>query len=438
MKRRISILGSGKSGLGAALLASQNNYEVFVSDFNLIKSETKEIFNNKDIEWEENKHSFSKIINSELIVKSPGISDSNELIKKINQLKIPVISEIEFASRFTKGDIVAITGTNGKTTTTLLISKIFKDAGFDVLTAGNIGVSFAHAISIKDYKLIVLEVSSFQLDGIIDFKPKVSVILNITEDHLDRYNYNFSKYTESKYRITENQEALDFLIFNEDQIKSISTKAKKLPISFTRKLNTGGFYLNNQINININNFKMTIQELALQGKHNIFNSMAAAMVARVFEISDTTIRQSLIDFENIEHRLEYVLTVHGIEFINDSKATNVNAAWYALESMNKPCVWILGGVDKGNDYSEIKKIISNENVKAIICLGENNEKIITEFKPHISNIKEAKSMHEAVELSYSIAENGDAVLLSPACASFDMYANFEERGIEFKKQVRSL
>jgi len=221
LKRRISILGSGKSGLGAALLASQNNYEVFVSDFNLIKGETKKIFNNKDIEWEENKHSFSKIINSELIVKSPGISDSNELIKKINELKIPVISEIEFASRFTKGDIVAITGTNGKTTTTLLISKIFKDAGFDVLTAGNIGVSFAHAISIKDYKLIVLEVSSFQLDGIIDFKPKVSVILNITEDHLDRYNYNFSKYTESKYRITENQEALDFLIFNEDQIKSI-------------------------------------------------------------------------------------------------------------------------------------------------------------------------------------------------------------------------
>ena len=438
MKSNIVILGSGISGIGAAILASKQNYNVLVSDSKSIKSETKRILIQKNISWEENGHTELKIINSDLIVKSPGISSSIDIIKKITELKIPIISEIEFAFRYTKAKIIAVTGTNGRTTTTLLISKILKDAGFNVLTAGNIGVSFANEIAIRDYNFVVLEVSSFQLDDIIKFKPNVAVLLNITPDHLDRYSNDFSSYKASKLRITSNQNEQDYLIYNQDQLEFVDTKAKKLPISLNDKIDEGGFFHQNKINININNYKMTIQELALQGKHNTFNSMAAAMVARVFDVSDTIIRQSLIDFENVEHRLEYVLTVNGVDFINDSKATNVNASWYALESMHKKCVWILGGVDKGNDYSEIKKIINNDNVRAIICLGENNAKIKSEFKNVISDIYESATMKEAVEMSYNISSSGDTVLLSPACASFDMYSNFEERGIEFKKQVRSL
>ena len=438
MKSNIVILGSGISGLGAAILASKQNYNVLVSDSKYINSETKKILIKNDISWEENGHSEQKIIKSDLIIKSPGISSSINIIKKIKKFKVPIISEIEFASRYTKAKIIAVTGTNGKTTTTLLISKILKDAGYNVLTAGNIGVSFSKEIAVRNYNYIVLEVSSFQLDDIIKFKPNVAVILNITADHLDRYNNKFSDYKASKLRITSNQDEQDYLIYNQDQLDFIDTNAKKLPISFTNKIDEGGYYHQNKINININNYKMTIQELALQGKHNTFNSMAAAMVARVFDVSDTIIRQSLIDFENVEHRLEYVLTVNGIDFINDSKATNVNASWYALESMHKKCVWIVGGVDKGNDYSEIKKIINNDNVRAIICLGENNDKIKSSFKHVVADIYEAVNMKVAVEMSYNISNSGDTVLLSPACASFDMYSNFEERGYEFKKQVRSL
>jgi len=441
VSNNIAILGAGVSGIGAAILASNKNYNVFVSDSNSIDKKNKKVLDNNNIAWEENGHDLAKILSSDLIIKSPGIPDHIDLIQKIIEKEISIISEIEFASRFTQAKIVAITGTNGKTTTTLLIYKILNDAGYNVLLAGNIGLSFAAEISSNDYDFIVLEVSSFQLDNIVEFRPSISIILNISEDHLDRYKNNFSNYVYSKLQITKNQTKKDFLIYNYDDtsLSDLKTNAKKIPISLQHKLNgDSGLYTNNKININLNNKTMTIEKLALKGTHNIFNSMAAAMAARVFEVSDDIIRKSLIDFENIEHRLEYVLTVHGIDFINDSKATNVNAAWYAIESMNKPFVWILGGIDKGNDYSALIKVAKEKNIKAIICLGENNEKIINAFKNDVDIIQQAADMQEAVNQSYNLAVGGDAVLLSPACASFDLYENFEHRGSEFKKMVRAL
>ena len=440
MQEKLSIIGAGISGVGAAILASQHNYNVFVSDSKAIKASDKSNFDHYNISWEENGHTSSKILSSDLIIKSPGISDNTDIMTEIYNKNIQIISEIEFASRFTSAKIIAITGTNGKTTTSLLISKILDNAGFDVLLAGNIGNSFAYSLSERDYDYIVLEISSFQLDNIVDFQPYISILLNITPDHLDRYKGNFSNYIESKLRITLNQNSKDYIIYNNDDLslKSIKTKARKLPISLSNNIsNDGGFYSNNKININLNNSKMTINKLALKGTHNIFNSMAAAMAARVFEVSDDVIRESLIDFENIEHRLEYVLTVHGVDFINDSKATNVNAAWYAIESMNKPFVWIIGGIDKGNDYSELIKVANKKNLKAIICLGDNNDKIVEAFKNKVV-IEQANDMREAVMKSYNLSDTGDAVLLSPACASFDLFENFEHRGSEFKKMVRGL
>ena len=440
MQEKLSIIGAGISGVGAAILASQHNYNVFVSDSKAIKASDKSNFDHYNISWEENGHTSSKILSSDLIIKSPGISDNTDIMTEIYNKNIQIISEIEFASRFTSAKIIAITGTNGKTTTSLLISKILDNAGFDVLLAGNIGNSFAYSLSERDYDYIVLEISSFQLDNIVDFQPYISILLNITPDHLDRYKGNFSNYIESKLRITLNQNSKDYIIYNNDDLslKSIRTKARKLPISLSSNIsNDGGFYSNNKININLNNSKMTINKLSLKGTHNIFNSMAAAMAARVFEVSDDVIRESLIDFENIEHRLEYVLTVHGVDFINDSKATNVNAAWYAIESMNKPFVWIIGGIDKGNDYSELIKVANKKNLKAIICLGDNNDKIVEAFKNKVV-IEQANDMREAVMKSYNLSDTGDAVLLSPACASFDLFENFEHRGSEFKKMVRGL
>ena len=440
MQEKLSIIGAGISGVGAAILASQHNYNVFVSDSKAIKASDKSNFDHYNISWEENGHTSSKILSSDLIIKSPGISDNTDIMIEIYNKNIQIISEIEFASRFTSAKIIAITGTNGKTTTSLLISKILDNAGFDVLLAGNIGNSFAYSLSERDYDYIVLEISSFQLDNIVDFQPYISILLNITPDHLDRYKGNFSNYIESKLRITLNQNSKDYIIYNNDDLslKSIKTKARKLPISLSSNIsNDGGFYSNNKININLNNSKMTINKLALKGTHNIFNSMAAAMAARVFEVSDDVIRESLIDFENIEHRLEYVLTVHGVDFINDSKATNVNAAWYAIESMNKPFVWIIGGIDKGNDYTELIKVANKKNLKAIIFLGDNNDKIVEAFKNKVV-IEQANDMREAVMKSYNLSDTGDAVLLSPACASFDLFENFEHRGSEFKKMVREL
>lgn len=441
MNKSISIIGAGESGIGAAILAKKNSYNVFVSDNNIIKTNYRKVLIENKIDFEEGGHSFEKILNSNLIIKSPGIPNESELIKKINKFDLNLISEIDFAYRFTKAKIIAITGTNGKTTTSLITYKILKDAGLNVCVAGNIGNSFSHAISKKDYDVVVLEVSSFQLDDIVEFSPYISILLNITPDHLDRYNNDFENYLKSKLNITLNQTTNDFLIYNNDDtsFSDLQTQAKKIPISIANKtFDEGGYYKNNKININLNNKAMTIEKLALNGTHNIFNSMAAAMAARVFEVSDDVIRKSLIDFENIEHRLEYVITVHGIDFINDSKATNVNAAWYALESMNKSFVWILGGVDKGNDYTELIKVAKEKKIKAIICLGPNNKKIKASFKNVVDLIEDAKDMSEAVKKSYNIASSGDAVLLSPACASFDLFENYEHRGSEFKKMVRSL
>ena len=441
MKKQIVILGAGESGVGAAILAKKKGLKVFVSDSGIITKENKKVLSNNEIKWEEGKHTMEKILQAKEVVKSPGIPDDIDIIQAIKLAGISVVSEVEFAFRYTKAKVVAITGSNGKTTTTLLVGHILKKAGLDVLIAGNIGVGFAREIAKRDYDYIVLELSSFQLDGIKDFQPNVAIILNITPDHLTRYENDFSKYIASKLRITMNQQKEDVLIYNRDnkQIKAnLKTKAKAIPISINKQIvGNGAFYKNNQINIKLNNKKMTIQELALQGKHNIYNSMAAAIATRVLDVENDIIRQSMFDFQNIEHRLEYVLTVHGIDFINDSKASNVNASWYALESMTKPVIWIVGGVDKGNDYNEIKELVK-EKVKVIVCLGESSKKIQKYFKKIVNKIETASSMQEAVRASYSLADKGDVVLLSPTCASFDLFDNFEQRGQEFKNQVRKL
>ena len=439
MVKRIVVLGAGISGVGAAVLAKKKGFEVFVSDKGKITEDNKKVLLNNEIDWEENNHTFDKILNADEVIKSPGIPDSVELIQNLKNAKIPLISEVEFAFRYTKAKIAAITGSNGKTTTTLLLGHVLKNAGYDVLVAGNVGVGFALSIADRDYDYIVLELSSFQLDGIKNFRSDVAILLNITADHLDRYDYKLENYSASKFKITENQQEQDFLVYNADDeiVKEIKTKAKKLPISLKNEQKEGGFLNKNELIIKLNNNTMTMQELALQGKHNIFNSMAAAMAARVFEVKDSVIRQSMIDFQNVEHRLEYVLTVHGIDFINDSKATNVNACWFALESMTKGVVWIVGGVDKGNDYSELAEMV-DEKVKAIICLGENNQNIIDAFKDKVDTIVQASTMSEAVNQSYSLANKGETVLLSPACASFDLFANYEDRGVQFKKSARTL
>jgi UDP-N-acetylmuramoylalanine--D-glutamate ligase len=346
-------------------------------------------------EWEEQKHTLEYILNADEVIKSPGIPDEVDLIQQLITKEIPVISEVEFAFRYTKAKIAAITGSNGKTTTALLLGHVLKSAGYDVLIAGNVGVGFALSLAERDYDYLVLELSSFQLDGIKQFRSDVAILLNITPDHLDRYDYKLENYAASKFRITKNQTAQDVLIYNVDDslLNALKTKAKRLPISLQTQQKEGGFYNNNEVTINLNNNTMTMQELALQGKHNIFNSMAVAMAARVFEVKDAVIRQAMIDFQTVEHRLDDVLTVHGIDFINDSKATNVNACWYALESMTKEVVWIVGGVDKGNNYTELVNMV-DEKVKAIICLGENNERIIKAFKDKTDTIVQASNMTE--------------------------------------------
>ncbi len=441
MAKTIVVLGAGESGVGAAILAKKKGLDVFVSDRAAISKENKKVLSNNEIKWEEGGHRIDKILQAKEVIKSPGIPDDTGMIKEIKSAGISVVSEVEFAFRYTKAKMVAITGSNGKTTTTLLVGHILKKAGLDVLVAGNIGVGFAREIAKRDYDYIVLELSSFQLDGIKNFQPNVAIILNITPDHLNRYENDFNKYVASKLRITMNQKKEDMLIYNRDdkQIEAnLKTKAKAIPISINKQIaGDGAFYKNNKININLNNKKMTIQELALQGKHNIYNSMAAAIATRILNVKNDIIRQSMLDFQNIEHRLEYVLSIHGINFINDSKATNINAAWYALESMTKPVIWIVGGVDKGNDYNEIKELVK-EKVKVIVCLGESSKKIQKYFKKIVNKIETASSMQEAVRASYSLADKGDVVLLSPTCASFDLFDNFEHRGQEFKNQVRKL
>jgi UDP-N-acetylmuramoylalanine--D-glutamate ligase len=441
---RLVILGGGESGVGTALLGKNKGFEVFVSDKGTIKEKYKQVLIHNDIEWEESNHTESKIFNADLIMKSPGIPDKASLVKQIRAKGIPVVSEIEFASNFTEATIIGITGSNGKTTTATLTHHILKQE-LNVGLAGNIGDSFAKQILEKDYENYVLEISSFQLDDIVDFKPHIAVITNITPDHLDRYEYKFENYIASKFRITQNQTKKDYLIYDADDevinewLKNNSIQSTLLPFSLTKIIENGAYLENNNIKITIDNNQiiMPTTNLALEGKHNIKNAMAASTVAHLLNIRKQTIRESLENFQGVEHRLEHVLKINKVQYINDSKATNVNATYYALESMETPTVWIVGGQDKGNNYEELFSFV-NEKVKAIICLGVDNEKLLNTFGNIVDIIVETQFMSEAVKIAYKIAEAGDTVLLSPACASFDLFENYEDRGRQFKAAVRNL
>lgn len=448
MNNRIVILGSGESGVGSAILAQAKGFDVFVSDMSTIKDKYKKELLDNNIAFEEGKHSEALILNATEIIKSPGIPDKADLVKKAKEKNIPVISEIEFAGRYTSAKKICITGSNGKTTTTLLTYHILKNAGYNVGLGGNIGKSFAYQVAKENYDYYVLELSSYQLDGMFDFKADIAILLNITPDHLDRYDYKFENYVASKFRITQNQTQSDAFIYCSDDtvitdyMKDATINAQLIPFSIKHTIDGNGAYLQeNEITLNYNNnpkpLIMTLEQLALQGKHNVYNSMAASMAARIVDIRKDVIRESLEDFVNAEHRLEFVATVNGIEFINDSKATNINSTWYALESMQKPTVLILGGQDKGNNYEELVDLVK-EKVKAIVCLGVDNKKIIKSFKGSVETIMEAGTAAEAVAMCYKLATKGDAVLLSPACASFDLFKNYEDRGVQFKQAVRGL
>ncbi len=446
MSKNIIVLGAGESGAGSAVLAKRKGFDVFVSDTGNISDQYRKVLLHDEIAFEEGKHTEDLILQADEVIKSPGIPDDIPLISKIRGKGIPIISEIEFASRFTDARLICVTGSNGKTTTASLMHHILDRAGLDAGLAGNIGKSFAMQVATGDHEFFVLEISSFQLDGMFDFKADIAILLNITPDHLDRYEYDFQKYVSSKFRIAQNQEAADYFIYCLDDPVIMETlgqcklKARQIPFSIKKEIQGDSAYLiNNKIIINYNSTKilMTLEMLALQGKHNIYNSMAATIAARILEISKESIRSSLSDFQNIEHRLEYVANIHGIEYINDSKATNVNSTWYALESMNRPVIWIAGGVDKGNEYTMLKSLIV-QKVKAIICLGTGNEKIHKAFSGLVGNVVDVTTMEEAVKYSQLLGEKGDIVLLSPACASFDLFENYMDRGNQFKDIVTSL
>jgi UDP-N-acetylmuramoylalanine--D-glutamate ligase len=442
---KLVILGAGESGVGTAILGKQKGYDVFVSDKGIISKKYKEVLLNNDIFFEEGNHTESKIFNADVVMKSPGIPDKAPLVVALNEKTIPVISEIEFASKYTNGLIVGITGSNGKTTTTMLVNHILKKGNVNVGMGGNIGESFAQQVAENKFDVHVLELSSFQLDGIVNFAPHIAILTNITPDHLDRYEYDFENYINSKFRITENQTENDFLIYDYDDevisnwLKNNKVKATLLPFSLETELEQGVFLKDNNIIIKYKKEDkiMNKSTLVLKGKHNTKNAMAAAMAASLLKVRKDTIRESLEDFEGAEHRLEAVLKINGVQYINDSKATNVNATYYALESVKTPTVWIVGGVDKGNDYLDLMPIV-REKVKAIICLGMENQKIMQTFSNVIDLIVETAGAEEAVKVAYKIAEKGDTVLLSPACASFDLFENYEDRGNQFKKAVREL
>jgi len=443
---RLVVLGGGESGVGTAILGKQKGYDVFVSDFGKIKDNYKEVLISNGIDWEDEKHTEELILNADVVMKSPGIPDKAPIVKKLLEKDIPVISEIEFAIQFTEAKTVGITGSNGKTTTTLLTYHVLKEAGLNVGLAGNIGKSFAWQVAENKHDIYVLELSSFQLDGVFNYKPNIAIITNISPDHLDRYNYDYSLYINSKFRITKNQTEADYLIYdNEDEaiknwLKNNTIKANKVPFSLTTKPEAeGGFLDENNMNSTINNdtFTMPINELALEGKHNIKNAMAATAVAQLLNIRKQTIRESLTNFQGAEHRLEKVLKIQGVQYINDSKATNVNSVFYALDSMTTPTVWIVGGVDKGNDYDELMPLV-REKVKAIVCLGVDNTKISNTFNNVVDIMVETTSMAEAVQIAQRLAEKGDSVLLSPACASFDLFENYEDRGKQFKQAIYNL
>ena len=444
-KNKLVILGGGESGVGAAILGAKEGFEVFLSDFGTIKEEYKAELRLRGFDFEENQHTESSILDADLVVKSPGIPDKAPIIVKLKEKNIPIISEIEFAGRYTSAKTICITGSNGKTTTTLLTYELLKRAGLNVGLAGNIGKSFALQVAESNFDYYVIEISSFQLDGMFDFRADIAVLMNITPDHLDRYDYKMQNYVDSKMRIAQNQRPEDWFVYCADdpiileELTKRNIKANKVPFTIMQVLDHGGWVENNTMKLNVNNytFDMTIYDLALQGKHNLNNSMAAGISGSILQLRKEGIRECLSDFQGVEHRLERFLRVHNIEFINDSKATNVNSVWYALESMNTPVVWIVGGVDKGNDYSMLFDLVK-EKVKAIVCLGKDNSKIIGTFKGLVKEIVDTKSIEEAVRSAYFLSENGDTVLLSPACASFDLFKNYEERGRKFKEAVRNL
>lgn len=443
-KKKLVILGAGISGVGTAVLAQKKGYDVFVSDFGSIKEVYQNELHQLGIEFEEGKHTLENILQADEVVKSPGIADKLPVIVSIKEKNIPVISEIEFAARYTDAYKICITGSNGKTTIVSWIYHIFRKAGVNVKLVGNVGDSFARSVADDDVEVYILELSSFQLDGMYDFKADVAIISNITPDHLDRYDYSFIKYARSKFRILQNMTQNDFFIYCEDD-KAITgneefntTETIKLPFSIEKNVPKGAYCEDNKLVFNFKTgIEMDLNELALKGKHNTYNSMAAGLAAMVYEIKNETIRQSLADFTGVAHRLEKVAYVGGVEFINDSKATNINSTWFGLDSMRKPTVWIAGGIDKGNDYSELLNLVQ-EKVKVLICLGKDNEKLKKSFKGFIPTIIETNSMQEAVQSAYFLAKKGDAVLLSPACASFDLFANYEERGDMFKNEVKNL
>lgn len=443
--KRIVILGGGESGAGAAVLAKKQGFEVFLSDLSEIKAEYKALLDKYEIEWEEKQHTEELILNADEVIKSPGIPEKAPVIKKLLAQSTSIISEIEFAGRYTQAKMICITGSNGKTTTTMLVYHILKNAGLNVGLAGNVGQSLALQVANESHDYYVVELSSFQLDGMNEFKADIAILLNITPDHLDRYEYNFQNYVDSKFRITQNQTEEDSFIFweNDPVIKAELAKrniqSTMYPFSIERTEKTKAFIENDELIIRTlkSLFTMPTTDLALQGMHNTYNSMAAGLAASIVDVRKESIRQSLQDFQGVEHRLEYVATVKNIRFVNDSKATNVNSCWYALQSMKTPVVLILGGTDKGNDYSEIEELVC-KNVKGLIFMGLNNSPLHNFFDGKISNIVDVQSMEDAVKTAYEMAVSGDTVLLSPCCASFDLFKSYEDRGTQFKNYVRNL
>ena len=446
MNKRLVILGGGESGVGAALLAKQKGYDVRLMDEGSLKEGYRNELQEAGIEFKEGSIDEELLLSAAEVVKSPGIPEKNEWVKKLRQKDIPVISEIELAYRY-KGDsnIIAITGSNGKSTTTALIYHICKTAGLDCALVGNIGYSFAKQVAEDPKKLYVAEISSFQLDDIVSFRPDVAVLLNITEDHLDRYEYRFENYIRSKFRIAINQTSKDHFIFNLDDevitgyLERNQIQSNQLPISMKQKVEKGGYIRNDEMHVKVNSEEqqMSIYDFALKGKHNQYNTMAASVAGATMDIRKNKIREAVQTFENLEHRMEAVSTVRGVEFINDSKATNVNSTWFALESMTRPTVLILGGIDKGNDYSLLQDLVTDK-VKAIVCMGVDNTKIHRAFEGKVATIVDTASAEDAVRASYQLAAPGDVVLLSPACASFDLFKNYEDRGQQFKEAVKNL
>ncbi len=445
-RERIVILGAGESGTGAAILARSKGFDVFISDAGKIKPFYRDLLDEYQVIYESGGHTERLIINATEVIKSPGIPESAPIIKLLRKKEVQIISEIEFAGRYTNAKKICITGSNGKTTTTSLIHHMMRKAGLNVGMAGNVGRSFALQVATEAYDYYVLELSSFQLDGMYQFKADIAIMLNITPDHLDRYDYNFQNYVDSKFRVSQNLTEEEYFVFCSDdeitikELEKIVTRAQQLPFAFDKKENDVAWVEQDEefhIEFDDVDFSMSVQELALKGRHNTYNSMAAGIAGNVLKIRNEVIREALMDFQGVEHRLETVMKVHGINFINDSKATNVNSSWYALESVKGSTVWIVGGVDKGNEYSELFNLVENK-VKAIVCLGKENERVIKAFKGKVESIVESTNMEDAVKAAYYLARDGETVLLSPACASFDLFESYEDRGRQFKQAVRAL